>query len=24
MFPGFSFSYHRLTRALKPADHILS
>ncbi|MGH8346789.1 MAG: flavin-containing monooxygenase [Pseudomonas sp.] len=24
MFPGFSFSFHRLTRALKPADHILS
>lgn len=24
MFPGFSFSYYRLTRALKPADHILS
>lgn len=24
MFPGFSFSYHRLTRTLKPADHILS
>lgn len=24
MFPGFSFSYHRLTRALKPEDHILS
>jgi cation diffusion facilitator CzcD-associated flavoprotein CzcO len=24
MFPGFSFSYHRLTKALKPADHILS
>ena len=24
MFPGFSFSYHRLTRALKPADHLLS
>ncbi|MDO8711301.1 NAD(P)/FAD-dependent oxidoreductase, partial [Pseudomonas sp.] len=24
MFPGFSFSYHRLTWALKPADHILS
>lgn len=24
MFPGFSFSYHLLTRALKPADHILS
>jgi cation diffusion facilitator CzcD-associated flavoprotein CzcO len=24
IFPGFSFSYHRLTRALKPADHILS
>jgi cation diffusion facilitator CzcD-associated flavoprotein CzcO len=24
MFPGFSFSYHQLTRALKPADHILS
>lgn len=24
LFPGFSFSYHRLTRALKPADHILS
>ncbi|WP_085586676.1 MULTISPECIES: NAD(P)/FAD-dependent oxidoreductase [unclassified Pseudomonas] len=24
MFPGFSFSYHRLTRSLKPADHILS
>ncbi|MBC3210424.1 NAD(P)/FAD-dependent oxidoreductase [Pseudomonas sp. SWRI111] len=24
MFPGFSFTYHRLTRALKPADHIFS
>jgi cation diffusion facilitator CzcD-associated flavoprotein CzcO len=24
MFPGFSFSYHRLTRTLKPADHMLS
>ncbi|NHX02354.1 flavin-containing monooxygenase [Pseudomonas koreensis] len=24
IFPGFSFSYYRLTRALKPADHILS
>ncbi|MBX9409891.1 NAD(P)/FAD-dependent oxidoreductase [Pseudomonas baetica] len=24
MFPGFSFSYYRLTRTLKPADHILS
>lgn len=24
MFPGFSFSYHRLTRRLKAADHILS
>lgn len=24
MFPGFSFSFYRLTRALKPADHILS
>ncbi|MDR9754986.1 NAD(P)/FAD-dependent oxidoreductase [Pseudomonas sp. SZMC_28357] len=24
MFPGFSFSYYRLTRRLKPADHILS
>ncbi|MHC8318972.1 flavin-containing monooxygenase [Pseudomonas sp. LB3P31] len=24
MFPGFSFSYYRLTRALKPADHLLS
>ncbi|MGE8154551.1 flavin-containing monooxygenase [Pseudomonas vancouverensis] len=24
MFPGFSFSFHRLTRALKPADHMLS
>jgi YD repeat-containing protein len=24
MFPGFSFSFHRLTRSLKPADHILS
>ena len=24
MFPGFSFSYHRMTRTLKPADHILS
>jgi cation diffusion facilitator CzcD-associated flavoprotein CzcO len=24
MFPGFSFSFNRLTRALKPADHILS
>ncbi len=24
MFPGFSFSYYRLTRALKPDDHILS
>jgi hypothetical protein len=24
MFPGFSFSYHRLTRTLKPGDHILS
>ena len=24
MFPGFSFSYHQLTRRLKPADHILS
>ena len=24
MFAGFSFSFHRLTRALKPADHIVS
>ncbi len=24
IFPGFSFSYYRLTRALEPADHILS
>ena len=24
MFPGFSFSYHQLTRRLKPGDHILS
>ncbi|MNF40381.1 4-hydroxyacetophenone monooxygenase [compost metagenome] len=24
MFPGFSFSYHQLTRRLKTADHILS
>ncbi|KAA8740688.1 NAD(P)/FAD-dependent oxidoreductase [Pseudomonas koreensis] len=24
IFPGFSFSYYRLTRTLKPADHILS
>ncbi|MCU7248264.1 flavin-containing monooxygenase [Pseudomonas koreensis] len=24
IFPGFSFSFYRLTRALKPADHILS
>lgn len=24
IFPGFSFSYYRFTRALKPADHILS
>ncbi|VVO06379.1 flavin-containing monooxygenase [Pseudomonas fluorescens] len=24
IFPGFSFTYRRLTRTLKPADHILS
>lgn len=24
MFAGFSFSYHRLTRALKTDDHMLS
>jgi cation diffusion facilitator CzcD-associated flavoprotein CzcO len=24
IFPGFSFSFHRLTRALKSADHIMS